>query len=54
MDQGLDDVPTSSMISTQNRQPSASYGGQCEIERVNVKQEQQEGKQTSCPQPRLP
>ena len=54
MDQGLDDLSTLSMTLTQNRQASASYGSQCEMERANVKQEQQEGKQTSYPQPRPP
>ena len=51
IDQGLDDGPTSLMTSTQNRQSSASWGSQCEMERANV---QQEGKQTSCPQPSPP
>ena len=38
MDQRLDDVSTPSMTLTQNRQASASYGSQCEMERTNVKQ----------------
>ena len=52
MDQGLDNAPIPSMTRNQNRQASASYGSQHEMDRANVKQEQQEGKHTSCPQPR--
>ena len=54
MDQGLDNAPTPLATQSQNRQASASFSSQHEMDSANVKQEQQEGKLTGCTQLRPP
>ena len=46
MDQGLVNAQTSMTTGSQKRQASASFSSQSEMDRTNIKQEQQEGKQS--------
>ena len=52
MNQGLDNLPTPMMSKTQNRQASASYGSQHEMESANIKQEQHQSSSSLRP-PRI-
>ena len=45
MDQGLVNAPASMTTGSQNRQASTSFSSQSEMDRADIKQEQQEGKQ---------